>query len=129
VNGQLLGSYDGQNRLTSYQGATFTYTHAGDLASKTDTGGTTSYTYDALGNLRTVVLPSGMRIGYVIDGRNRSVGKKVCVAPCTGGATPQLQQGFLYADQLRVMAELDVSSKPSTPAAASPAQSSGACIR
>jgi hypothetical protein len=63
--------------------------------------------YDALGNLRTVTFQDGKRIVYVIDGANRRVGKKVCAAPCTGGAQPQLQQGFLYADQLRVVAELN----------------------
>lgn len=44
------------------------------------------------------------RIEYVIDEQNRRVGKKVCAAPCMGGATAQLQQGFLYADQLCIVA-------------------------
>jgi RHS repeat-associated protein len=111
VNGQLVGSYDAQDRLTTYSGTAYTYTAAGDLATKTEAGVTTTYGYDALGNLRTVVFPDGKRIEYVIDGLNRRVGKKVCAAPCTGGAPPQLQQGFLYADQLRVVAELDGSNQ------------------
>jgi RHS repeat-associated protein len=111
VNGQLVGSYDAQDRLTSYNGVTYTYTAAGDLETKTEAGATTTYGYDALGNLRSVVFQDGRRIEYVIDGLNRRVGKKLCAAPCTGGATAQLQQGFLYADQLRVVAELDGSNQ------------------
>jgi len=43
----------------------------------------------------------------VIDGQNRRIGKKVCAAPCDPEETAVLQQGFLYADQLRIVAELD----------------------
>jgi RHS repeat-associated protein len=115
VNGTLVGAYDAQDRLTSYQGTTYTYTAAGDLKTKIDVSGTTTYAYDALGNLRTATLhvgtPQQTRIEYVIDGQNRRIGKKVCAAPCTGGATAQLQQGFLYADQLRIVAELDGSNQ------------------
>ena len=53
VNGALVGAYDAQDRLTSYQGTTYTYTAAGDLETKIDAAGTTTYAYDALGNLRT----------------------------------------------------------------------------
>jgi RHS repeat-associated protein len=45
-----------------------------------------------------VTLPSGTSITYIIDGRNRRVGKKV---------NGTQVQGFLYADPLRVVAELD----------------------
>ncbi|MBK9429529.1 MAG: hypothetical protein IPN65_03370 [Elusimicrobia bacterium] len=38
---------------------------------------TTTYDYDAVGNLRGVTLPSGTTLEYVIDGRNRRVGRKV----------------------------------------------------
>jgi RHS repeat-associated protein len=110
VNGQLVGTYDAQDRLTNYSGATYTYTAAGDLETKTEAGATTTYGYDALGNLRSVSIPvstSQMRIEYVIDGQNRRVGKKICAAPCEPEDPAVLQQGFLYADQLRVVAELD----------------------
>jgi RHS repeat-associated protein len=68
------------------------------LLSKTNGGGTTQYEYDVLGNLRQVMPPSGTVIDYVIDGRNRRIGKKV---------NGVLVQGFLYQDQSRPIAELD----------------------
>jgi RHS repeat-associated protein len=58
----------------------------------------TSYTYDVLGNLRHVNLPDGTAIDYVIDGRNRRIGKKV------NGA---LTEAYIYDGQLRPIAELD----------------------
>ncbi len=51
-----------------------------------------------LGNLRSVTLPNGNQINYVIDGRNRRIGKKV---------NGTLTQGFLYDGQLRIVAELN----------------------
>ena len=58
----------------------------------------TEYDYDVMGNLINVTLPDATSIDYVIDGRNRRVGKKV---------NGTLVQGFLYQDQLNPMAELD----------------------
>jgi hypothetical protein len=54
--------------------------------------------YDALGNLRIVPGRPGGGDQYVIDGRNRRVGKKV------GGV---LEQAFLYDEADRISAELD----------------------
>jgi len=51
-----------------------------------------------LTNLELVELPSNERIEYVIDGRDRRVGKKV---------NSQLVQGFLYQGSLNPVAELD----------------------
>ena len=59
---------------------------------------TTSYQYDQLGNSSGVTLPTGTAISYVVDAKNRRVGKKVDGALVTG---------FLYADKLRPVAELD----------------------
>jgi RHS repeat-associated protein len=99
----LLGAtysatYDEQDRLLTYGGTTYSYTANGELLTKTDMNGTTSYTYDEFGNLRTVALPDGKQIEYVIDGQNRRVGKKV---------NGTLVRGWLYGDQLRIVAELD----------------------
>jgi RHS repeat-associated protein len=95
--GLVLGSYDDQDRLLEYGGNTYAYTANGELLSKTSNGQTTTYHYDVLGNLRQVQLPE-KTIEYVIDGRNRRVGKKV---------NGTLVQGFLYQGSLKPVAELD----------------------
>jgi len=96
------GTYDEQDRLTSYGNCSYQYTKNGELTQKTcDTGEVsdiTSYIYDVLGNLMQVTLANGDKIDYLIDGLNRRIGKKV------NGA---LIQGFLYGDQLNPIAELD----------------------
>ncbi|MGC8917660.1 MAG: RHS repeat domain-containing protein, partial [Thermoanaerobaculum sp.] len=98
-NGQVItASYDDQDRLLAYGNMSFVYTNNGELVSKCQNGVCQQFTYDVLGNLRQVVLDNGIPIEYVIDGRNRRVGKKV---------NGQLVQGFLYDDQLRIVAELD----------------------
>ena len=56
------------------------------------------YTYDVLGNLKKVVLPSGTQIEYLIDGRNRRIGRKV---------DGILEKVWLYKDGLNPIAELD----------------------
>lgn len=54
--------------------------------------------YDTFGNLTHVAMPDGIQIDYVIDARNRRIGKKI---------NGTLVQGFLYGDQLNPIAELD----------------------
>ena len=51
-----------------------------------------------LGNLRTVTLPTGVQIEYLIDAANRRIGKKV---------DGTLVSGFLWQSQLQPAAELD----------------------
>ena len=92
------GTIDAQDRLLTWGTASYTYTANGELQSKTDSGATTNYTYDVLGNLLQVKLPGGMTIDYVIDGQNRRIGKRI---------DGTLTQGFLYQDQLNPIAELD----------------------
>lgn len=94
------GIFDDQDRLLSYGDLDYTYSPDGELQTKTDTatGEATQYAYDAFSNLRSVTLPDGTQIEYVIDAQNRRVGKKV---------NGSLVQGFLYADQLNPIAELD----------------------
>jgi len=96
----IAGTYDAQDRLITYGNNTYTYTTNGDLLTKTDTSTneTTTYTYDVLGNLKSVTLPDGTQIEYVIDGQNRRIGRKV---------NGTLTQGFLYLNSLKPIAELD----------------------
>ncbi len=94
----LSADYDDQDRLLSYGDSTYTYTANGELRTKTTPDGTTTYTFDALGNLRRVVLPDGTDIEYLVDGKNRRVGKRV---------DGVLVQGLLWGSQLGPVAELD----------------------
>jgi RHS repeat-associated protein len=98
LGGSSAASYDAQDRLVTYDDATYTYTANGDLKTSTAAGITTTYDYDVFGNLRSVNTGGVQLIEYVIDARNRRVGKKV---------NGILVQGWLYADQLRIVAELD----------------------
>ncbi len=101
-DGTMNGVYDVQDRLAQYGSTVYTYTANGELLSKTTGAGATRYTYDALGNLLAVTLPDGTVVEYVVDGRNRRVGKKV---------NGMLVQGFLYKDGLNPVAELDGSGR------------------
>jgi len=92
------GAYDAQDRMLTYGPCTYAYTANGELTTKTCGAEVTSYQYDTFGNLTHVVMPDGITIDYVIDARNRRVGKKV---------NGTLVQGFLYGDQLNPVAELD----------------------
>lgn len=97
-SGVVSATYDAQDRLVTYGTASYAYTENGELIAKAQGGVTTQYHYDVLGNLMQVKLPGDITIDYVIDGRNRRIGKKV---------NGQLTQGFLYRDQLNPIAELD----------------------
>jgi len=97
-SGTSNGTYDAQDRLTQYGSTTYGYSANGELQSSTVSGQTTTYQYDVLGNLKSVVAPTGFTIEYVIDGQNRRIGKKV---------NGVLVQGFLYQNQLNPVAELD----------------------
>jgi RHS repeat-associated protein len=102
--GAITGTYDAQDRLISStlgpSTVDYSYTDNGELLSKTNTSTntTTSYSYDVLGNLTHVELPSGDEIDYVIDGRDRRIGKKV---------NGTLVQALLFDGQLTPAAELD----------------------
>jgi len=98
-DGAINGIYDTQDRLTNYRTINYDYTLNGELLTKRDGATTVSnYDYDELGNLRAVSLADGSSIEYIIDSKNRRVGKKV---------DGILIQGFLYQDQLSPVAELD----------------------
>jgi len=90
--------YDAQDRLLAYNTSSYAYTANGELESKTGPGGSTTYAYDVLGNLLGLTLPDGTGIEYLLDARNRRIGKRV---------DGVLEQGFLYRDPLNPVAELD----------------------
>ena len=100
-NGNRLSdsaTYDDQDRLLTYAGATYGYLANGELATKSNAFGTVTYSYDEMGNLLGATLANGKVIQYIIDGQNRRVGKKV-----DGALTRQ----WLYTDPLRIALELD----------------------
>ena len=98
-NGKTItATYDAQDRMMTYGDATFTYTDNGELATKTESEGTTVYNYDLMGNLTYVQLPDGTEIEYIIDGQNRRIGKKI---------NGTFVQGFIYHDQINLVAEFD----------------------
>ena len=98
INGTSIGSYDEQDRLISYAQSDYQYSANGELQTKIETGQTSLYDYDVLGNLKQVILNDGTVVDYVIDGRDRRIGKMV---------NGTLVQGYLYKDQLNPIAELD----------------------
>lgn len=98
INGSVVASYDAQDRLLTHSTASYQFTANGALKSRTQGTQTTSYRYDAFGNLKAVDLPSGMHIDYLADGANRRIGKKL---------NGVLVQGFVYESQLRIAAELN----------------------
>lgn len=95
--GTESGTYDDQDRVTSYNGFTFNYTPNGEIASKTSSNGTTAYRYDSFGNLIGVTLPNGHVIDYILDARSRRIAKKV---------DGVITQKFLYSDGVRPIAQL-----------------------
>jgi RHS repeat-associated protein len=98
--GVVTATYDTQDRIETSGSVVYGFTENGELESKldTDTGELTTYAYDALGNLRGVVLPDGTEISYLVDGQGRRVGKIV---------DGVLEKAWLWRGQLQPVAELD----------------------
>lgn len=93
--------FDGQDRLLTSGLFTYDWTPTGELSTRSHPAlGTTTYSYDAFGNLRSVSLPGGRRVDYVVDGLHRRVGKSI---------DGHLVEGFLYRNQLQPIAWLDAS--------------------
>ena len=113
-NGRILtAKYDEQDRLIQYGNNEYTYDANGqriskiehdfdcnhrDFKSNRDHTRTTTYSYDAFGNLKAVGLPNGTKISYVLDARGRRIGKMV---------SGKIVQGFVYSNQTQVIAMLD----------------------
>ncbi|MCC6348308.1 MAG: hypothetical protein IT347_01785 [Candidatus Eisenbacteria bacterium] len=95
---RITTDVDAQDRLLRLGDTGYMYTLNGELSMKVAGTDTTRYTYDALGNLVTVVLPSGQRIDYLIDGRNRRVARKI---------DGVMERQWLYENGVSPVAELD----------------------
>jgi RHS repeat-associated protein len=110
-----VGRYDNAGRLTRWcpedAGGSptplpgvpcydYTYRDSGELLTRTPIGGgsPTTFDYDEIGKLRSVVTAGGRNIKYEIDAVGRRVGKTV------DGIK---QWGLLYLDSLRPIAQLD----------------------
>jgi RHS repeat-associated protein len=99
--GTVSGTYDDQDRVLTYGGASYTHTANGERKLKIIGSDTTRYTYDVLGNLAQVRSSiGGDTVEYMVDAKNRRVGKKV---------NGTLVRAFLYQNQLAPIAELDSS--------------------
>jgi RHS repeat-associated protein len=101
LNGGGEWFYDSQDRLLSTaDGTSFTYRNDGTATSKTNSVGTYGYVYDLGGFLQSVSLPSGNRVQYIADARDRRIAKSLIFG------SNIISQQFVYDDQLRVAAEL-----------------------
>jgi RHS repeat-associated protein len=97
-SGTTKGTYDARDRLASWAGATYTWRADGGLATVKDPAGTTTFSYDDGGTLRSVMLADGRAIHYLVDADGRRVGREV---------RGQLVAGYLYDPTGRVVAETD----------------------
>jgi RHS repeat-associated protein len=108
INGGAFGTYDAQDRLVTFtppgQNAwALSYSNNGDLQEKSGTAQSYSFAYDLSSNLRSVDIAGmgGASVDYVIDGGNRRIGKAAT------GSSATVNEGLLYDEQGRVVAELD----------------------
>lgn len=91
-------TYDEQDRIKTFGSLTYAFDDAGRLTSVSDGITTTTYVYDARGNLVRVVLPDSSAIDYVIDAYGRRVGKRV---------SGTLVRTWIYDGALRIVGEID----------------------
>ncbi len=101
--GQATFAYDAQDRLASLTRAgattTFSYDAAGDLTQRVEPDGDTwTYNYDSSSSLLGVTLPDGSELSYVVDSRGRRVARTV-----NGLRT----HAWAYGNQLEPIAEYD----------------------
>ena len=93
------GVADDQDRLTAGFGGTYSYTPNGELATKTDSSGQTSYSYDGRGALTSVTLPADHALSYGLDALARRISRTY-----DGAVT----QRWVYRSGLQIVAEVDV---------------------
>jgi RHS repeat-associated protein len=94
---QLSATYGYQpfNRLTSTTNATYTYDNNGDLVSRTDSSGTTTFTFNEENQLTQVTLPNGLAVNYKYDG----LGRRIQRTTSTGANERYVYDGFGRIDR------------------------------
>lgn len=103
VSGLVISAtYDPQDRMIAWGDVGYEFDVNGYLLRRKGPGGTTTYTYDAQGALRSVGLPSGQTITYAIDPLGRRIGRRV---------DGVFERGWLYQDSLNPVAEIDSAGK------------------
>src|SRR6266542_2729874 len=65
--------YQSFNKLISSSSAGYIYNNNGNLVSKTDASGTTTFVYDAENRLTQVALPNGLTVNYKYDALGRRI--------------------------------------------------------
>jgi RHS repeat-associated protein len=96
--GSGAAAYDAQDRLLTAGSLTYTYTANGELLTRSQNGQTDTFGYDAMGNLRSVALASGVQITYLIDALNRRAGTVINGVQASG---------LLYGNGAQPLAQLD----------------------
>ncbi len=87
--------YHNSNELNSQPGVTYSYDANGNLISKTDSNGTTSYAWDVENRLTSVTLPGGGTVSYQYDPFGRRIEK---ISPT--GATIYVYDGDNVVEEL-----------------------------
>jgi RHS repeat-associated protein len=92
TSSQLSASYSYQpfNRLTSTSSTTYSYDTNGNLISRTNSSGTTQYSWDFENRLKQVTLPNGNTVAYKYD----ALGRRIQRTPSAGVST-----NFIYDGQ------------------------------
>jgi RHS repeat-associated protein len=109
-------TYDAQDRLlTAAPSLSFTYTNDGTAVTKLNGNVAYTYTYDLSGVLIEAMVPPAngyyRRVNYAVDALNRRIGRTVTWDKPIGqhAIITAINQGFLYDDKQRVVAELNSS--------------------
>ncbi len=68
---KTVSAADAANRIAQIGPASFSFDQEGQITSKTDANGITSYQWDARGRLKQVALPNGQTVGYGYDALGR----------------------------------------------------------